>query len=89
MGYFDGAEICELVGTYNFHQLKNVKRKENAGLYRDDCLGILRNLRGPAVKRIRKRIIPIFKGCRLNITIKMNLNTVHFFDVRLDLPTFL
>ena len=41
MGCFDGAEICELVGIYNLYQLKNVIRKENAGLYRDDGLGVL------------------------------------------------
>ena len=44
MGCFEGAEICELVGIYNYYQLKNVPRKENAGLYRDDGLSILRNL---------------------------------------------
>ena len=70
MGYFDGADICELVGIYNLRQLKNLMRKENAGLYRDDCSGILRNLRGPEVERIRKRIIKIFKGCRLKLQSK-------------------
>ena len=85
MGCFDGAEICELVGIYNLHQLKSVMRKENAGLYRDDGLGILRNLSGPEVDRMRKRIIKIFKDCGLNITIKMNLKTVDFLDVRFDL----
>ena len=85
MGCFDGAEICELVGIYNLHQLKSVMRKENVGLYRDDGLGILRNLSGPEVERMRKRIIKIFKDCGLNITIKMNLKTVDFLDVRFDL----
>ena len=85
MGCFDGAEICELVGIYNLHQLKSVMRKENVGLYRDDGLGILRNLSGPEVDRMRKRIIKIFKDCGLNITIKMNLKTVDFLDVRFDL----
>ena len=33
MGCFDRVEICELVGIYSLHQLKNVMRKENAGLY--------------------------------------------------------
>ena len=85
MGCFDGAEICELVGIYNLHQLKSVMRKENACLYRDDGLGILRNLSDPEVERIRKRIIKIFKDCGLNITIKMKLKTVVFLDVRFDL----
>ena len=34
---------------------------------------------------MRKRIIKIFKDCRLNIAIKMNLKTVDFLDVRFDL----
>ena len=85
VGCFDGAEICELVGIYNLYQLKNVIRKENAGLYRDDGLGVLRNLSGPEIERMRKRIIKIFKDCGLNIAIKMNLKTVDFLDVRFDL----
>ena len=72
-------------GIYNLHQLKNVIRKENAGLYRDDGLGILQNLSDPELERIWKRIIKIFKYCGLNITIKMNLKTVDFLDVRFDL----
>ena len=47
MGYFDGAEVCELVGVYILHLLRSVIRKENVGLYRDDGLGILRNSSGP------------------------------------------
>ena len=85
MGCFDGAEICELVGIYNLHRLKSVMRKENACLYRDDGLGILRNLSDPEVECIRKRIIKIFKNCGLNITIRINLKTVDFIDIRFDL----
>ena len=85
IGCFEGAEICGLVGIYNLCQLKNVIRKENAGLYRDDGLGVLRNLSGPEIERVRKRIIKIFKDCGLNITIKINLKTVEFLDVRFDL----
>ena len=83
MGCFDGVEICELVRIYDLHQLKSVMRKENAGLYGDDGLGILQNLSGPEVQRMRKRIIKIFKDCRLNITIKMNLKTVIFLTYAL------
>ena len=85
MGWFDGAEIWEQVGIYNLHQLKNVIRKENAGLSRDDGLGILRNLSGPEVERLRKRIMKIFKDCQLNIKIKTKLKTVDFLDARFDL----
>ena len=41
MGSYDGAESCELVGTYLLHNIK--ERFGNAcnfGLYRDDGLGV-------------------------------------------------
>ena len=40
MGCYDGAEFCELVGTYILNKLTNVTSKENIVLYRDDGLGI-------------------------------------------------
>ena len=43
MGCYDGAEVCELVGS---HLLKIVG-KESVGLYRDEGLGVLRNVSGP------------------------------------------
>ena len=61
MGSFCRADIFELVGIYDLHQLKNVIRKENAGLYRDDGLGILRNLSDQEVERVRKRMIRSLK----------------------------
>ena len=57
MGSFYGADIFKLVGIYDLHQLKNLIRKENAGLYRDDGLSILRNLLDQEVERVRKRMI--------------------------------
>ena len=40
---------------------------------------------GPEIEQKRKQIIQIFKSCGLNITVKTNLKTVDFLDVRLDL----
>ncbi len=54
MGCYDGAEICELVGTYIITKLNAVIDKEDIGLYRDDGLAIIRNLSGPEVDRKRK-----------------------------------
>ena len=48
-------------------------------------LGILRNSSGPEIERKRKQIIQIFRSCGLNITVKRNLKTADFLDVRLDL----
>ena len=50
MGYYDGAEVCELVGTYLLNQLKVVIAKENMRLCRDDGLGIFKNMSRPEVE---------------------------------------
>ena len=46
MGSYDGAEICELVGTHLLSLLTNTIDKKYCGLYRDDGLIILRNTNG-------------------------------------------
>ena len=67
------------------NELSSVIKKDLAGLYRDDGLGILKNLSGPDIERKRKEIIKVFKNCGLNITIKTNLTSVDFLDVRFNL----
>ena len=69
MGCYDGAEICELIGTYLLYQINNVISKENIGLYRDDELRILRNMSGPEVERKKKDLIRILKvmNCLLQL----------------------
>ena len=44
MGAFDGAEICELVGTFILHEITKKYNKENIGLYRDDGLAVFKNV---------------------------------------------
>ena len=83
MGCFNGAEVCELVGVYILHLLRTVLRKENVGFYCDDGLGILRNSSGPEIEQKNPQIIQIVKSFGLNITVKKNLKTVDFIDVRL------
>ena len=73
------------MGIYNLHPLKSIIRKKNVDLYRDDGLGVLRNLSCPETERLRKRITKIFKDCRLNTTTKINLKTVDILDVRFNL----
>ena len=41
MGSFDGAESCELVGSFLLH-LITMKHGNKFGLYRDDGLGIIK-----------------------------------------------
>ena len=66
MGCFDGAEVCELVGTYILSQLNTVLENENVGLYRDDGLGIYRNISGLEIERKRKAIVLVFKDNQTN-----------------------
>ena len=86
MGCLDGAEVCDLTGLYILSKIRLVFENQNdVGLYRDDGLGILRNLSGPQIERVRKEIIKIFKECGLSITTKRNLKVAQFLDIELDL----
>ena len=85
MGCYDGAEICELVGIHIQNKLCKLMNKNDFGLYRDDGLGILRNISGPEANRKRKNIIKIFKECRLSITCEVHKKIVDLLDVRFNL----
>ena len=85
VGCLDGAEVCELTGTYLLHQLIDVIPKEDLGLYRDDGLGTIYNSSGPEIERIKKQIVRTFKINGLSITIKTNQKTADFLDVHFDL----
>ena len=85
MGCFDGAEICELVGTYIQSKLTNMMNREDIGLYRDDGLGIFKNISKPEVERKKKAIIKEFKKCGLSTVVDTNLKTVDFLDVTFNL----
>ena len=41
---YDCAEVYKLVGTFILSKLRNIIGKKNTGLYRDDGLGVLRNI---------------------------------------------
>ena len=85
MGCFDGAEVCELVGCFILKQIKSIMNINDVGLYRDDGLGVMRNLSGPETDRKRKDLINIFKDCGLSITCETNLKIVNFLDIQLNL----
>ena len=55
MGCNDGAEICELVGTFILKISCIMQEQNNVGLYRDDGLGIFRNLLQPNIEKRKKR----------------------------------
>ena len=85
MGAYDGAEVCELVGSYMLSQVNQVIDNPDVGLYRDDGLGVLRNIGKPEIERRKKKIIQIFKNCGLGITIMTSLQLVQYLDVEFDL----
>ena len=51
MGCYDGAEVCELMGTYIWDKFKKFTVKENIGIYCDAGLGIFRNIPKTEIKR--------------------------------------
>ena len=85
MGCFDGAEVCELVGTFIFNKLKNVFQNNTFNLYRDNGLAVTEGLSGPEIERLTKNVVKTFKDCGLNITIEANLHTVNYLDVTFNL----
>ena len=81
MGSYDGAEICELVGIYILTRLATIIKKSNCGLYRHDCLVILRNVNGQQIDRTRKSLIKIFKDVGFSIDIETNSKVADFLDI--------
>lgn len=45
----------ELVGTYNLNQSKDTFQNHSVGLYRDDGLGIVKDLSGPEIERMKRK----------------------------------
>ena len=84
MGSYDGAEVCELVGTYLLSLPANVVGKNNSGLYRDDGLIFLRNMNGQKMDRVRKNVIKIFKQVGFKIEIQTQLK-INFLNVTFSL----
>ena len=73
MGCFDGAEICELVGAFALAKITEEFASKDIGLYRDDCLAVLRGVPGYAADRQRFNITRVFRKLGLRITIEVNL----------------
>ena len=87
MGCYDGAEVCELVGIFILNKLSNVIDKNSIGLYSDDSLGVFDKLSGPQIEKKKKKIIKIFKDCGLSVAVTINITSVDFLDLTLNLKT--
>ena len=83
MGSYDGAETCELVGTYILSKLSNICDGK-LGLYRDDGLAYS-NLAPREVENLKKKMCQVFRELNLKITIEANQKVTNFLDVTFDL----
>jgi hypothetical protein len=89
MGSFDGAETCELVGSYLLSKLLSdlsPKYKDKIGLYRDDGLAVF-DEPPRKIEMIKKTICKIFRENNLKLTIEANKKSVNYLDITLDLRT--
>ena len=82
MGSFDGAETCELVGSFLLSQLQQLNI--NIGLYRDDGLAVV-NSTPRVIENIKKDICRIFNNNGLCITIEANKKIINFLDITYNL----
>ena len=55
MGAYDGAEACELVGTFLLEKIGEICNDGDIGLYRDDGLAIFRNKCGAQLEEKKER----------------------------------
>ena len=83
MGSYDGAETCELVGTYLLSLLPD-QIKNTVGLYRDDGLAVCKAT-PRTIENIKKQICKTFKDHNLKLTIEANKKVIDFLDVTLNL----
>ena len=75
MGCFDGAEVCELVGTFILNKL-NVFQNNTFGLYRDERSAVIKGLSGPEIGRLKKNVVKTFCFSILNIYTLNIKNTI-------------
>ena len=85
MGAYDGAEICELVGTFLLENISQICNEGNIELYWDDGLAVFRNKSGTELEIIKKKLQRLFKECDLEIIAENNKKIVNYLDVTLNL----
>ena len=67
--------------------LKEIKENINLdslGLYRDDGLAYMENVKEHNADKMKKELIKIFKNAGLNKTVDTNLKIVNYLDVTLN-----
>ena len=76
MGSFDGAETCELVGSYLLSELAP-EYGNDIGLYRDDGLAAF-NKTPRETENIKKHICKVFSDHNLKLTFEANKKCVNY-----------
>ena len=71
-------EVCELVGIYLLSLVANIINKNSSGLYRDDGLIFLRNVKRQKMDRVRKNVVKIFKEVGFKIEIQTHRKQLVF-----------
>ena len=74
MSSLDGAEICELEGLYIQSKLEKILPKPNFGLYQNDRLALLRNIKRQQTEKVTKNIIGVFKDIGFSLETETSLN---------------
>ena len=83
MGSYDGAEVCELVGSYILSHLAPLCDNQ-VGLYHDDGIALLKA--SPRdIENTKKAFHGLFRRFNLKITIDPGTKIINFLDVTLDL----
>ena len=79
MGSFDGAETCELVGSYLLSKL-SPEYGNKIGLYRDDGLAAF-DVTPREIENIKKKICKTFSDHNLKLTIEANKKCVDYLGI--------
>ena len=82
-GSYDGAETTDLVGLFLLDKLKGLEEMD-AGLYRDDMLGVT-ELEGKEAEKLKQKISDIFKTYGLKVKVEVNKKVVDYLNVSLNL----
>ena len=85
MGAYDGAEVCELIGTFLLEKMSGIFSKCDIGLYRDDGLAVFRNKSGFHWEKIKKELQRLFKEYDIEIVAESNQKIVNYLDWTLNL----
>ena len=83
MGACDGAEVCELVGTFLLKKLVKFVMGW-FGLFRDDSLAIFRNKSGTQLEKAKKKLQRLFKEFDLEIAAESNQEIKNYLGITLN-----